>query len=79
MTERWIGAAPGKLILFGEHAVVFGRPAIAAPLSHGLAATIREINCPERRLLIPRWGKNGLKSSTKKEMDQKQMRFPKHL
>ena len=61
MTERWIGAAPGKLILFGEHAVVFGRPAIAAPLSHGLAATIREINCPERRLLIPRWGKNGLK------------------
>ncbi len=48
-------SACGKIILLGEHAVVYGRPAIALPIPIAVEAAVREegegIN-----IVIPRWG-----------------------
>ena len=47
--------ANGKVILLGEHAVVYGRHAIAAPIP--LAVEVRVLEAADGvRLLIPRWG-----------------------
>lgn len=49
--------APGKIILFGEHAVVYGQPAIAAPVSQIRAtATVVTTEAEGVRLIAPDLG-----------------------
>ena len=49
--------APGKIILFGEHAVVYGQPAIAAPVSQVRATAVVQNNpSPGVRITAPDLG-----------------------
>jgi len=56
--EQTQASAPGKIILFGEHAVVYGQPAIAAPVTQ-VRATVTIANSEPAgvRLIAPDLGK----------------------
>jgi mevalonate kinase len=55
--------APGKVILFGEHAVVYGRPALAAPIVHLRArALVEETDRPDVALIAPDLNRSALLS-----------------
>jgi mevalonate kinase len=41
-------SAPGKIFLFGEHAVVYGRPGLAMALQHRVSVTVRKKRRPGR-------------------------------
>ncbi len=48
-------SAYGKVILLGEHAVVYGRPAVALPIPLAVEAAVRREG-EGVNILIPRWG-----------------------
>ncbi len=52
---EWLAAGHGKIILLGEHAVVYGRHAIAAAVPLAIQAQIEDIDSGIE-LMIPRWG-----------------------
>lgn len=50
-----LGAGHGKVILLGEHSVVYGRRALAAPVPLAIQARIEDTR-QGIELIIPRWG-----------------------
>ena len=52
--ESPLGTAAGKVILLGEHAVVYGKHALALPIANAVTADIVEGD-PEPIISIPKW------------------------
>jgi len=55
MEGEALGAGHGKIILLGEHSVVYGRRAIAAPIPLAIQARVEDTR-EGIELIIPRWG-----------------------
>ena len=61
-TEQDLQSMPcgfGKVVLLGEHAVVYGHHALAAPIALGVRARICDATAAGVHLLIPAWGVEG--------------------
>jgi len=63
------GAAPGKVILFGEHAVVHGQPAIACTLSDRGVASTCTADPDGPRLDMPEWGQSVRPATTDRAVE----------
>lgn len=50
------GKSSGKVILFGEHSVVHGHPALAAGIGLGVDAKAQACSYAESRLIVEPWG-----------------------
>lgn len=55
----WPGAGHGKVVLLGEHAVVYGSHAIAAPIPLAIQARVDDAQTEGVHLVIPSWGVEG--------------------
>ena len=58
-----MGTAAGKVILLGEHAVVYGRHAVALPIADAVTASVAESN-KGSSVSIPQWGVKQAVTST---------------
>jgi hydroxymethylglutaryl-CoA reductase len=54
-----LGRGHGKIVLLGEHAVVFGKHALAAPIALSIWARAQEAQVHGVHLMIPSWGVEG--------------------
>lgn len=54
--DRVVVSAPGKLILMGEHAVVYGRPGLVSAIDRRLRVSVASRSGSEVRLDLPRLG-----------------------
>ena len=55
VTDEFPAKAAGKVILLGEHAVVYGKHAVALPISDAVSAGVTREQ-PQSVLTIPQWG-----------------------
>jgi len=65
--EGELSTANGKVILFGEHSVVYGYNAIAAPIPYAIRSKVEKSD-DKSTVIIPRWG---MEFDLFKEVDKK--------